>query len=285
MIPVRGRYAETRVTHVLRHSGGSSRPMAAYQAEIIAGCSVEVALRALAGAVTSNGAARARAMTAAVRLIARKPRAGRGRSTLGGMSRRRAAILAAAAAALALALAACGGGSGGGGGYGYAGASAPPVPATSAPATTAPSTATAPAAIPVDVFFIRDERVVPASRDVTPPAVARGAMEALLAGPTAADQADGLTSSIPAGTRLLGLRVTPAGVAEVDLSGEFASGGGSLSMLTRVAQVVYTLTSFPTVRSVRFLIDGRRVEAIGGEGVIVDHPLTRADVAGQAPAG
>ncbi len=205
------------------------------------------------------------------------------------MSRRRAAILAAAVSALALALAACGSGGGGGGAYGGAPATTAPAttaPATTAPATTAPgATTTAPAAIPVDVFFIRDEKVAPSSRDVTPPAVARGAMEALLAGPTAADQADGLTSSIPVGTRLLGLRITPAGVAEVDLSGEFASGGGSLSMLTRVAQVVYTLTSFPTVRSVRFLIDGERVEAIGGEGVIVDHPLTRADVAGQAPAG
>ena len=205
------------------------------------------------------------------------------------MPRRHAIAIAAAAAILALLLAACG--SDGGGAGAPATTTAPTTtapattaPATTAPATTAPSTTTAPAAIPVDVFFIRDERVAPASREVTPPAVARGAMEALLAGPTAADQAGGLTSSIPAGTRLLGLRVTPAGVAEVDLSGEFASGGGSLSMLTRVAQVVYTLTSFPTVRSVRFLIDGERVEAIGGEGVIVDHPLTRDDVAGQAPA-
>jgi spore germination protein GerM len=197
------------------------------------------------------------------------------------VTRRTAALIAAAVAALALALAGCGSGGDG--------ASAPPSGTTPATTSTGGGTSTAPAAttaqatIPVDVFFIRDERVAPASRQVAPPAVARGAMETLLTGPTAEDQADGLTSSIPAGTRLLGLRITPAGVAEVDLSGEFASGGGSLSMLTRIAQVVYTLTSFPTVRSVRFLIDGERVEAIGGEGVTVDHPLTRADVAGQAP--
>ena len=55
-------------------------------------------------------------------------------------------------------------------------------------------------------------------------------------------------------------------------------------MLTRVAQVVHTLTWFHSVHAVRFLIDGERVDSIGGEGVIVDHPLTRADFEGQAPA-
>ena len=159
-----------------------------------------------------------------------------------------------------------------------------PAATTTAPATTAPGTTTAPVTVPVDVFFVRDERVAAADRDVTPPGVARAAMTALLAGPTAEETAAGSSTSIPEGTRLLGLRITGR-VAEVDLSGEFASGGGSLSMLTRVAQVVYTLTGFPTVGSVRFLIDGEKVDSIGGEGVIVDHPLTRADLPDQAPVG
>jgi spore germination protein GerM len=104
-----------------------------------------------------------------------------------------------------------------------------------------------------------------------------------LGGPSAAEAAAGLVTSIPSGTWLLGLRID-RGVAYVDLSGSFAFGGGSRSMLTRIAQVVHTLTWFPTVGSVRFLIDGREVDAIGGQGVIVDHPPTRADVEGQAPA-
>jgi spore germination protein GerM len=135
----------------------------------------------------------------------------------------------------------------------------------------------------IDVWFVRDERIAPAPRTVAPPAVARAAMTELLGGPTDDEAAAGASTSIPAGTSLLGLRITD-GVAEVDLSGAFASGGGSLSMLSRVAQVVYTLTGFPTVDSVRFLIDGERVESIGGEGVIVDRPLTRADVEGPVPA-
>jgi len=48
-------------------------------------------------------------------------------------------------------------------------------------------------------------------------------------------------------------------------------------MLTRVAQVVYTVTQFPAVQRVAFRLDGKPVSAIGGEGVVVDPPVTHAD--------
>lgn len=193
------------------------------------------------------------------------------------------ALIAITALLAALALTACGDD-----GDEAAGTATPPATAT-APATVPPATATTPATTPgparidVDVWFVRDERVSPVTRAVAPPAVARAAMDELLRGPADDEAAAGSSSSIPDDTALLGLRIT-GGVAEVNLSGDFASGGGSLSMLTRVAQVVYTLTGFPTVGSVRFLIDGERVESIGGEGVIVDRPLTRADVEGPVAA-
>jgi hypothetical protein len=47
-------------------------------------------------------------------------------------------------------------------------------------------------------------------------------------------------------------------------------------MQSRVAQIVYTLTQFPTVERVAFRLDGEPVEAIGGEGVLVDPPVGRA---------
>lgn len=153
---------------------------------------------------------------------------------------------------------------------------------TDAPAATTTTTSTAPVeTTTAKVYFLRGETVAPVGRDVDVASPARGAVEALLAGPTGAD--GGLVSNVPAGTRLLGLDIS-GDVATVDLSSEFSSGGGSLSMLTRVAQVVYTLTQFPTVSSVAFHIDGQPVEAIGGEGVIVDPPRTRADFEDQTPA-
>ena len=48
-------------------------------------------------------------------------------------------------------------------------------------------------------------------------------------------------------------------------------------MTARVAEVVYTLTRFPTVRSVEFLIEGKPVEALGGEGVPLGEAQRRAD--------
>jgi immunoglobulin-like protein involved in spore germination/sporulation and spore germination protein len=73
-------------------------------------------------------------------------------------------------------------------------------------------------------------------------------------------------------------------VLNVDLSSEFGSGGGSLSMQLRVAQVVYTGTQFDGVDSVQILIDGERVDALGGEGIAIGEPLTRRDFQDFAPA-
>jgi hypothetical protein len=137
------------------------------------------------------------------------------------------------------------------------------------------------AGLAVAVFFTREERIATGGRDVEPPAVARGAIEALLAGPTALERDLGMGSEVPAGTRLLGIDIAN-GLATVDFSGEFESGGGSLSMTTRVAQVVYTLTQFETVTRVTIRLDGREVDAIGGEGVPARN-LTRDDFRDNTP--
>jgi hypothetical protein len=90
-------------------------------------------------------------------------------------------------------------------------------------------------------------------------------------------------TTIPEGTRLLGLTIAN-GVATVNLSKEFESGGGSASVLGRLAQVVYTLTQFPTVKSVSFELDGQPVTTFSGEGIVLAHPVGRADYTDQLPA-
>jgi hypothetical protein len=107
-------------------------------------------------------------------------------------------------------------------------------------------------------------------------------MRLLLAGPTREERALGLGTEIPSGTRLHGVAVA-AGLARVDVSRRFESGGGSLSMLLRVAEVVHTLTQFTAIKRVAFALDGRPVVSIGGEGVVVDPPLSRRDLEEQAP--
>lgn len=149
-------------------------------------------------------------------------------------------------------------------------------PSSSPSATPSPSP-TAAGTTKVLVYFLRGEKLGVAERRVpATKAVATAALRALCEGPTAAETQAGLGTTVPDGTELLGVSIKD-GVARVDLSSEYASGGGSLSMTARVAQVVYTATQFPTVKSVTFALDGTPVTTLGGEGIIVQKPQTRAN--------
>jgi germination protein M len=108
------------------------------------------------------------------------------------------------------------------------------------------------------------------------------AVRLLLEGPTAEERRGDVASAIPSGTRLLGLDIN-SGTATVDLTSEFESGGGSLSMTARLAQVVYTLTEFDTVKRVRFALDGEPVDVFSGEGIVLDQPVGRDDYAELLP--
>jgi hypothetical protein len=51
-----------------------------------------------------------------------------------------------------------------------------------------------------------------------------------------------------------------------------------------LAQVVYTLTQFPTVERVQFRVEGQDVTVFGSEGLVIERPQTRADYEDQLPA-
>jgi len=116
------------------------------------------------------------------------------------------------------------------------------------------------------------------------PAIGTAALNALLAGPDPNDSGERpLSTAIPEGSRLLGLSIED-GIATVDLSSEYESGGGSASVFTRLGQVVFTLTQFPTVQSVLFQIEGRPVTVFSSEGIVLDGPVGRADYDDLLPA-
>jgi hypothetical protein len=123
-----------------------------------------------------------------------------------------------------------------------------------------------------DVLGVSHRRI-PATR-----AVGTAALRALFGGPDGQERAAGLSTAVPPGTALLGLTIA-GGVATLDVTGTFGSGGDSLPMTARLAQVVYTLTQFPSVQTVRLKMDGRLLTALGGGGIPLDHPIGRLDAA------
>ncbi|HEY7207804.1 MAG TPA: Gmad2 immunoglobulin-like domain-containing protein [Gaiellaceae bacterium] len=129
-----------------------------------------------------------------------------------------------------LALAGCGGGSG--------------TPTGETTSATPTHESTLPTTLALRAYFLGPGgNVQPVARSVSAtPAVGRAVIGQLLAGPGADE---GLTTAIPAGTELRDLAISN-GVADVRLS-------QTLPRAAR-AQLVYTLTQFPTVSSVT--IDG-----------------------------
>jgi sporulation and spore germination protein/immunoglobulin-like protein involved in spore germination len=172
-----------------------------------------------------------------------------------------------------------------------AGPSAQPsvTPSSSASASPAASAASGQTMLVRAYFVLGGEPgvtgLVPVLRTVPQTArVANAAMTALLAGPTKAEAADStITTAIPDGTTLNGVSIRN-GIATVDLSTAFDSGGGTASMRDRLAQVVYTLTQFSTLKSVVFQVEGQTVTVFGSEGIVLDGPSKRADWTDELPA-
>ena len=98
------------------------------------------------------------------------------------------------------------------------------------------------------------------------------AFEHLLAQPTDSNY----TTAIPEGTKLLGIEVDKEGI-HINLSKEFVSGGGSASMSSRLAQIIFTATSFNNEDRVWISVEGKPLQNLGQEGIIVSQPMTRKD--------
>lgn len=168
-------------------------------------------------------------------------------------------------------------------------------PSESPDANGTPAPTATPAASPDGTMIVRayyfigvepgSEGLVPVLNEVPKTtAVATTAMKSLLAGPAEIQgESFGPATAIPEGTRLLGLTVKSR-IATVNLSTEFDSGTGKESMQDRLAQVVYTLTQFSTIKSVVFQIEGETVTVFGGEGIVLDGPQARTDYSGQLPS-
>lgn len=154
----------------------------------------------------------------------------------------------------------------------------PTTPPTTTDQSSPPSSVQTPAEHRVQIYWLQDTgkrlELVPKSLTLAagdqPNVVLEAAFNRLLTGPTDA----GVSSTIPKGTKLRSVKTEPDGI-HVDLSQEFTTGGGSASMTGRVAQILYTATSLQPTAKVWIDVEGKPLQALGGEGLELGQPLTR----------
>lgn len=93
------------------------------------------------------------------------------------------------------------------------------------------------------------------------------AVQELLKGPSENEVKLGFFSEIPKGTRLLSVTESKTGL-EINLSKEFVSGGGSNSMVQRMAELRNTVVSSSGQKEqIHIQIEGQPLETAGGEGL------------------
>jgi spore germination protein GerM len=130
--------------------------------------------------------------------------------------------------------------------------------------------------VAVELYFIDEKsgKLVSEKREIPKVVgIARAAVEELIRGSASGS---GLISAIPLGTSLLDINVRSDGRCIVDLSREFNSNlaKDSRAEVMAVYTLVNTLTQFPTVHEVQFLVDGQKVNSLRGQ-VDLSQPVVR----------
>jgi germination protein M len=163
------------------------------------------------------------------------------------------------------------------------------MPATAtAGADPAPADLAAAKSMNVAPYFLVDEAghpnrtgpfLIPVRRSVpVTVATGRASLQALLDGPTMRERNanPGISTTIPKNVELLGLTIDN-GKAVVNLTMNFAADDDAAAAALRVAQVVWTITRFPTVDRVIIRQNGHKVAVQTGEGDLVERAVNRDD--------
>jgi len=102
------------------------------------------------------------------------------------------------------------------------------------------------------------------------------ALEALMMGPNTDELTRGFISLIPTDARLISAQVRGS-TAYLNFSESFMYNRyGIEGYAGQLKQIVYTATGFSTVKDVQILIEGQKRDYLGGDGVYIGKPLSRA---------
>lgn len=143
----------------------------------------------------------------------------------------------------------------------------PTVPEPTTTTTSPPNTTT------VQLYFVIGEALVQVDRELLPPVSPPRLIVELGAGPTSREARRGVTTFLPQGSGVDGVRVT-GGIASVALGEEFLAVPTEDQRLA-LAQLVFTLTGRPGVGRVVFTINGEPTDVPRGDGTLTSDSVSR----------
>ena len=103
------------------------------------------------------------------------------------------------------------------------------------------------------------------------------ALNSLLAGPDLKSRQKGISTEIPKGTKLLKIKESSEKII-IDLSSDFQYGGGTESQYVRLNQLIKTVLDLNLSKPVYLYLNGVKAEVIGGEGIIINQPLSETSI-------
>lgn len=128
---------------------------------------------------------------------------------------------------------------------------------------------------PVRVYWIRRDRIVPATEHAPSPVSLAEALRLLQAGPAAGGSRSGVRSALEGAALVRSATVTRS-TASVDLDPSF-SDIPTADQILALAQVVLTATARPGIDRVRLVVDGERAQIPRADGSLTTGAVTAAD--------
>lgn len=98
------------------------------------------------------------------------------------------------------------------------------------------------------------------------------AIKELLKGPNLVEKSMGAYSEIPKTTKLLAIKNKGSKVI-IDFNSDFQYGGGTDSIYSRMMQLIKTAINNTENKKIYLYLDGKQVNFIGGEGIMISQPL------------
>jgi spore germination protein GerM len=131
----------------------------------------------------------------------------------------------------------------------------------------------------VSVYFFKGSSLVAVKRTIgADEAPLNKALHALLQGPDLKEAGRGIISEIPSGTKILGIKAEKK-LATINFNDKLELyGGGAAKIQGIIAQIVYTATSIKGINKVWIWVNGKKEVVLGGEGLVLDRPLSRRDI-------